>query len=118
MNGSINGWPKEALTEIETLTTKVGELEQQVTKLVVQKPDDTAEDIWKGVHPEVKRQFEENQRRAEAAEAIAKRERDERLTREYITKAKSYEEKPYQFKPQRSAAVVARIATRSQGVKA
>lgn len=40
------------------------------------------------------------------------------ITWHCLKKAKSYEEKPYQFKPQRSAVVIARIGTRTRSVKA
>ncbi len=48
------------------------------------------DDIWKGVHPEVRKAHEDAVKRAEAAETLAKSERDERLKGVYIAKAGAF----------------------------
>ena len=52
------------------------------------------EDIWKGVHPDVRKAHEAAVARAESAEALAKTERDERLKGVYISKAASFKGLP------------------------
>lgn len=102
----------EQVTLAKSLEDQIQELEKSLKardeeianlKATVAKSEADPEpvDIWKGVSAEVRKQFEavnkradESDRRASEAEAIAKRERDERLTREYIAKAEQFKALP------------------------
>ena len=86
-------WPKEAVGEIEGLTKRISDLEAELAKTKVEKKDEP-EDIWKGVSPALRQKFEAQEAELAVAKGIATREREERLTREYIFKAKSFERLP------------------------
>jgi len=88
---------REYLTELEKRaddTNKVEELEAKVAELEKAAEDtgDEEVDIWKGVSPEVKAQFEDLQKKAETAESVAKAEKEMRVSREFIEKAGQYSE--------------------------
>jgi hypothetical protein len=68
---------------------KVVETEAKVQELSVVAKKDEPEDIWKGVHPDVKKQFEEMKTRTEESERIAKTERDAREFSEFSKRAET-----------------------------
>lgn len=79
-----------AAGEAEGLRAEVKELKDQVAKATPEKP----EDIWKGVHPAVRKAHEDAVKRATDAEALAKSERQERLKGQYIAKAAAFKGLP------------------------
>jgi hypothetical protein len=75
--------PDEVVDYIEALETEVEELQKAVDG---DEPDDE-DDLIEKADPEVRALIEKAQQRAEAAEAIAKAERDARIEREMLAKA-------------------------------
>lgn len=84
------------------LENRVTELEQALESAVnrAQAAEDLAksanepEDVWKGVPPQIRKKFEEQEARIKLADEIAKRERDTRERHECIQKASSYQYLP------------------------
>lgn len=74
----------------EDAEERTAELEARLEKLEDQTGDEPAgdEDIFKGVHPKVRERLEKAEQRAERAEKAAAQEREQRLNREYLAKAK------------------------------
>ncbi|MFA5401721.1 MAG: hypothetical protein WC359_14820 [Dehalococcoidia bacterium] len=77
---------KEANEKVAKLEGELAEVKKSL------KPE--PEDIWKGVNPEVRKQFEAQKTRAEEAEKVAKAERDQRIEKEYIAKAEKLTDIP------------------------
>lgn len=83
----------EQAEQVQSLTEKVDEL---TAELAVDTTEPTEEDVLKGLPDSVKEllakrdaETEELRKRADAAEEIAKGEREARLTKEYIAKAEA-----------------------------
>jgi hypothetical protein len=74
---------KDAESKVEELTKSAG-------------GNPGPEDIWKGVPTAVRERVEKAEQRAKEAEEVAKRERDERETREFVAKAKAFRGLPVQ----------------------
>ncbi len=90
---------KEALADdvrrhVEELEKRVTEAEGRAEKaeaeLAKGRKDDDEDDVWKGVPPEIRKRVEAAEKRAAEAEEVAKRERDRRVTREFVEKARGY----------------------------
>jgi len=77
-------------TEAENLQKQVSDLTKQVGDLTKAKAPE-AEDIWKGVHPEVRKRFEEQVELTGKAQKLAEAEREQRLGKEYLEKAREFE---------------------------
>lgn len=99
------GLPEEAVAYIEVLEETNGELRKQLDDLKVQveqlnaamEDDDDEEgdeDLLKSADPALVAMVKGLQDRAEAAEIIAKAERDHRLNQEFIAKAAEYDKLP------------------------
>lgn len=79
------------MKELEEKAAKVDELEKRLEELS-KKADandkkDDQEDIFKSLPEPVKKYIHEIEKKAKEAEEIAKREREERITREFVAKA-------------------------------
>lgn len=95
----LSSLPEEARAHCEALekratdaATKVADVEKANTELTerveaLEKADATEGDVLNGASVEVRKQFEDVQKRLEAAEAVAKAEKDARLTTEFVAKA-------------------------------
>lgn len=79
--------PKEIKDAYEEGQRKIDELQAELEK---SRKAPEPEDIWKGVSPEVRKRMEAMEARAEAAETLAKKERDDRVQHECIQKAASF----------------------------
>lgn len=88
-NQALQAQLDEVATEKADLTKRLEELEAAIAK-----KDEDPEDIWKGVHPAVRAEVEALKKKAEDAEAVAKRERDAREQQECIKKASGYTNLP------------------------
>lgn len=70
----------------------IEDLEEKVSKSAPSQPQQTEEEIMKASLPEpLRKRFEEMEKQAKQAEEIAKRERDERIEREFVAKASSFQ---------------------------
>ncbi|MCL6597951.1 MAG: hypothetical protein K6T81_04355 [Alicyclobacillus macrosporangiidus] len=88
--------PEDVRKHIEGLEAQIEELKKSAAAGGGQQPQPQPEDIWKSMPEEVRKRFEEMEKRAREAEEIAKRERDERVLREYIAKAQAFRGLPVQ----------------------
>ena len=78
------------LTQLEEAKMQIATLTEQVKKLTPREP----EDLWKGVSPELRKRFEEQEARAKRAEEAVELEKAEREKVLYIAKARSYKYLP------------------------
>ncbi len=83
--------------QVDGLVTKLKELEDKIEALTKAQESPKDEDILKGADPAVKKMFEDikkeneaNKKEAEEAKEIAKAERETRIAKEYIEKAKGF----------------------------
>lgn len=87
--------PAEVYEYIEALEAANAELTEQIDKAFAEAEADQGEDeILKSADPQIVAIVKAAQERAEAAEMIAKAERDFRLEREFISKAAEYRNLP------------------------
>ncbi|WP_080840015.1 DUF1541 domain-containing protein [Cohnella massiliensis] len=93
--------------EVADLKKRAEEAEAKLKK--ANNPD--PEDVWKGVNPEVRKRFEEMEKRAKEAEDVAKREQEARVKKEFIAKASGYRGLPIQ--PEEFGLVLKEIAEKS-----
>lgn len=79
--------PEDVRQHVEQLEKRVAELEQELAKAKGQPAED---DILKNLPEPIRKRLEEAERRAREAEEVAKAEREARLQREYLEKARAY----------------------------
>lgn len=73
--------------------------ERDALQAKLAKASDEPEDIWKGVNPQLKAQFEALEKQAKAAEEVAKAERERRERSDYIALVKSADYAALPMKP-------------------
>lgn len=95
--------------EVADLKKRAEEAEAKLKK--ANNSDPEPEDVWKGVNPEVRKRFEEMEKRAKEAEDVAKREQEARVKKEFIAKAAGYRGLPIQ--PEEFGLVLKDIAEKS-----
>jgi hypothetical protein len=88
--------PEDVRKHIAGLEAQIEELKKSAAAGSGQQPQPQPEDIWKSMPEEVRKRFEELEKRAKEAEEVAKRERDERVLREYVAKAREFRGLPVQ----------------------
>lgn len=99
---------EKKVAQVDELNTKVIDLEKKLVDSGKDKEKNKKDDIWKGVNPEVRKRMEDMEKRAKDAEELAKKERDERITREYIAKVTAYQALP--VKPEEFGLVLKSLA--------
>jgi hypothetical protein len=87
--------PEDVRKYVDGLEAEIAELKKHAGGQQ-QQPGQSPEDIWKSVPEAVRKRFEELEKRAKEAEEVAKRERDERVLREYVAKAQAFRGLPVQ----------------------
>ena len=82
--------------QINTLTTKISELEEQLENQEKaaddDDEDDDEDDMMKSLPENVRKMLEDSQKRVEEAEKLAKELKDQQLNNEYVDKAKQFSE--------------------------
>lgn len=81
--------PEDARPYVDQLEKRIAELEQELAKAKGQAAQ-TDDELLKSLPEPLRKRLEEAERRAKEAEELAKAEREARLQREYIEKARAY----------------------------
>lgn len=102
---------QEALNKQEQEVADLKKRAEEAEAKLKKGNDPEPEDVWKGVNPEVRKRFEEMEKRAKEAEDVAKREQDARVKKDFIAKASGYRGLP--IKPEEFGLVLKEIADKS-----
>jgi DNA-binding transcriptional ArsR family regulator len=88
----LKALPEDQRKQVEAELAKAEQLEKKVEELQKGQPQPTPgpEDIWKGINPEIRKQFEDMKKRAEEAEKLAKAEKEARENAEFEKRASAY----------------------------